>query len=325
MRRILLVCLTLLATAATPGCRLPRRAPPAVATPKSAELEQRIALLRDDARDAEIAASLAGKDLAGVVIERLETPGRSYSSPGPGTTRRSVIRGDGTVEHFEIVEGFGSRLAGEESPRPAARGSVPAAQVKRLLVKFLKADFFNLPAPQRFSRDSGLTSLSLTFDGKERRGAKVELFELLDQVLIAAGIRGTCGESASCKGSGMCTPRDGWCVVASDADCHRSYDCKSRGQCTARDGVCVATSAAQCRELEDCKLGGQCQASRGVCVALTDADCRRAKWCVRDGMCGAKNGECVATPEGCRASQRCKSMGSCTPVGRYCEAGNTRG
>ncbi len=75
-----------------------------------------------------------------------------------------------------------------------------------------------------------------------------------------------CAQSLGCSSTGLCTSKDGKCVVGSNEDCSRGAPCKASGFCTAKDGVCVVSSDSDCSQSELCKNQHRCVARNGACV-----------------------------------------------------------
>lgn len=143
-----------------------------------------------------------------------------------------------------------------------------------------------------------------------------------------------CTTTRECLEFGMCTPSEGVCVAASDADCRRGQSCARFGYCAARVGRCVAAAAPTCEALGSEKIDpchGQrpCEPHDGICapVMADDAACRTpapgrtTSACAYEGLCTARDGFCVATrDEDCRASTFCQNTGQCVARGGLCVA-----
>ncbi len=122
-----------------------------------------------------------------------------------------------------------------------------------------------------------------------------------------------CRKSSLCSNAGMCTARNGHCIVASDADCQTSEICSREGRCTLRDGKCIVASNVDCRMSEYCSSYGNCTFRDGHCIATSDADCHMSDVCSREGMCTLRDGKCiVASDADCHTSEICSKEGRCT-------------
>jgi hypothetical protein len=112
---------------------------------------------------------------------------------------------------------------------------------------------------------------------------------------------GDCGVSKQCQEGGLCTFRNGKCVVATDEDCRRSEVCTGHGRCNRRDfgafGECVGVNPEDCRKSTFCRTLGQCKMDSRLreCRAASDDDCAKAETCTRDQKCKAKDGVCVGS------------------------------
>jgi hypothetical protein len=94
-----------------------------------------------------------------------------------------------------------------------------------------------------------------------------------------------------CSNIGRCTPRDGQCVVADQADCDKAA-CEDNGACKYHNGVCLVTDEG-CRKTTVCRIWGACHALRGECVSLSDEDCKASEVCKADLHCTLKKGRCA--------------------------------
>jgi len=110
---------------------------------------------------------------------------------------------------------------------------------------------------------------------------------------------GDCAVSKQCEQGGLCTFRNGKCVIASDNDCRRSAQCTNEGKCNRRDfgevGECVNVNAEDCKKSVFCRTLGQCSIDPRTreCRVASDFDCREADVCTKEKKCVANNGTCA--------------------------------
>ncbi len=145
---------------------------------------------------------------------------------------------------------------------------------------------------------------------------------------------GNCWTETACGLAGLCTSKNGRCVIGTNDDCYRTVAWQLLGRCAVRKGICVpgATNSRQCKQARGqlgdnpCKHHGWCTDRKGQCIAATDADCRQHPGCQRHGRCTAVEGRCLAgTNADCQASDRCKLLGACYPINGKCVAAKTPG
>ena len=109
---------------------------------------------------------------------------------------------------------------------------------------------------------------------------------------------GSCKDITECRAEGMCTEKDGFCVVAFSSDCEKATACLYSGRCTASEGACIATSDGDCKTSSNCDAAGECYAIDGVCTACAP-QCD-GKECGEDA-CGGLCGTCPAAAPVCSA------------------------
>ena len=104
-------------------------------------------------------------------------------------------------------------------------------------------------------------------------------------------VRAPDGES-SCKGSGMCVAKGGWCVATRQHDCEVSVGCRLSGLCRLAAERCVGTPSS-CAASATCMESGECKEEFGVCVA-TASTCAATAMC-RDQKkgCEVQSGRCI--------------------------------
>jgi hypothetical protein len=143
-----------------------------------------------------------------------------------------------------------------------------------------------------------------------------------------------CASEPTCAERGLCSARDGFCVVGKAEDCARSTACSALGRCEFQtDGRCVV-SAEACRKSKWCGDFGECAPHGDRCAPASASDCRASKWCRDDGWCSvvdervdrydSRNLDEVrscraASAADCASSDSCKRRGQCKFRDGMCE------
>ena len=103
------------------------------------------------------------------------------------------------------------------------------------------------------------------------------------------------------------------CKARDEADCQASDSCKSSGICSFRKGYCVGTKPEDCARSEQCTEAGRCsfkELGLAPCHAASNKDCAGSKGCKRHGRCSAVTGSCrVMTAKDCAGSEMCTEHG----------------
>jgi hypothetical protein len=131
---------------------------------------------------------------------------------------------------------------------------------------------------------------------------------------------GGCGSINECRTEGMCTEKDGFCVVAFSSDCQKATACLNSGRCTATEGACVAVSDEDCQKSNNCSAMGQCYAGDGVCKACVP-QCD-SKECGEDG-CGGQCNTCTGSTACVGGKCVAECQNECS--GASCESGKAVG